>query len=215
MIFECFADLRHIPLPLVTIACVCHSEGSVLMTALLATYKRFNDVIRPLVALGPGGSHLQYEEDIRDLLVSLLPILTALNVRARSAIWKLLSAPVAMPILSPLYVFILGLVQGDDAAQMDNERLFVFLNHLPAGSSVRNLVQFCRQLRDRQFRKFDHGARKNIQIYGQVEPPAYAVANITNRFMAFIFGNNDRLIPAKSAFVLRNHLTGNRVIQDH
>lgn len=49
----------------------------------------------------------------------------------------------------------------------------------PAGISSNQGIHYIQEYISNQFRQYDHGTKKNLKIYGQEEPPAYPLENIT------------------------------------
>lgn len=55
----------------------------------------------------------------------------------------------------------------------------VKLGHTPAGAGVRQLVHYGQSLKDKGFRRFDHGLLRNRRVYGSYKPPHYNLGAIT------------------------------------
>jgi hypothetical protein len=55
----------------------------------------------------------------------------------------------------------------------DLKRLPIVARHQAAGSSTRNLLHWMQAIRYGRFRAFDHGPKKNVQLYGTEEPLEY------------------------------------------
>jgi len=64
------------------------------------------------------------------------------------------------------------------------------LGHLPAGSSVHNVVHYAQGVTSGKFRKYDFGPEKNMIEYGASEPPEYNWNKITAP-IALYWGEND------------------------
>ncbi|ODM97071.1 Lipase 3 [Orchesella cincta] len=72
------------------------------------------------------------------------------------------------------------------------ELMPTILGHVPAGSSVRNLVHYAQGVNSGLFRKYDHGRAGNLEAYGQETPPEYDISKITAP-VALWWGENDWL----------------------
>ena len=52
----------------------------------------------------------------------------------------------------------------------DEERKIVYMNHYPAGISVKNYIHYAQIIRDRRFQAFDYGIDKNQETYNSDTP---------------------------------------------
>jgi len=64
--------------------------------------------------------------------------------------------------------------------------------HVPAGSSVMNLMHWMQNIRNDSFSKFDYGEEGNMAHYGQPTPPSYNIGNLTMP-IALFSGSQDAL----------------------
>lgn len=80
---------------------------------------------------------------------------------------------------------------------VDNlSRMSVIVGHFPGGASFKDLDHFGQLMRTGKFCKFDYGRKKNHEIYGNHEPPAYNLSNID--FPVHLFaGEYDKLANVK------------------
>ncbi|XP_077534433.1 gastric triacylglycerol lipase-like [Haemaphysalis longicornis] len=69
-------------------------------------------------------------------------------------------------------------------------RMPVIISHLPAGTSVKNMVHFAQLIQQKRFQKFDYGPRKNWIIYGQRRPPEYDLSRVVAP-VALFYSLND------------------------
>ena len=79
--------------------------------------------------------------------------------------------------------------------------------HFPNGSSFKTFVhwgQICNN--GGQFQKFDYGARKNLKVYGQREPPKLLLEEIKDVPIAMFVGNRDGLATITNSHFLRKSL---------
>ena len=64
--------------------------------------------------------------------------------------------------------------------------------HTPTGSSYRSELHFAQLIRNERFQRFDFGDAINMQKYGQFQPPAYNLSEISIP-MAMLHGDIDPL----------------------
>ncbi|VDK19416.1 unnamed protein product [Anisakis simplex] len=63
---------------------------------------------------------------------------------------------------------------GPDTSQMNQTRIPVYMTHLPAGTSLANLVHWAQMVNAKRVQKYDLGSEeKNMMRYGTPTPPAY------------------------------------------
>ncbi|XP_037525982.2 gastric triacylglycerol lipase [Rhipicephalus sanguineus] len=53
------------------------------------------------------------------------------------------------------------------------------------GTTVQNLWHYYQMYKAKNFVMYDHGAKENLQRYGQEAPPAYPLERISTRFALF------------------------------
>jgi lysosomal acid lipase/cholesteryl ester hydrolase len=68
----------------------------------------------------------------------------------------------------------------------------VILGHTPAGSSTHTIIHFAQGVNSGNFCPFDYGKKKNMQIYGQDEPPPYNLKKVKAP-VALFWAENDWL----------------------
>ena len=68
----------------------------------------------------------------------------------------------------------------------------MYLSHIPAGTSVRNMIHFAQMYNSRNCTKYDYGsAEKNVEHYGTPNPPAYNLKSIKNTPVTLFWAGND------------------------
>ncbi|EPB75148.1 hypothetical protein ANCCEY_05774 [Ancylostoma ceylanicum] len=70
----------------------------------------------------------------------------------------------------------------------------VVAGHLPSASSALNLLHWAQVLRFHELRKFDYGEARNIDVYGQKQPPLFNLTRITTPMFMF-WSSDDTLAP--------------------
>lgn len=69
----------------------------------------------------------------------------------------------------------------------------VYMSHAPAGASSRQVIHYAQEYVSAKFRKFDHGTKKNLEIYGTETPPDYDMSRITAPVIVH-YTDNDLLV---------------------
>ncbi|XP_046626862.1 lipase 3-like isoform X1 [Neodiprion virginianus] len=81
---------------------------------------------------------------------------------------------------------------GFDKDQFNNTLLPIVLGHSPAGTSTKTLLHFLQGMNSGEFRQYDYGKEKNLEIYHSVSPPAYNLSGI-NVSISLQYADNDWL----------------------
>ena len=66
----------------------------------------------------------------------------------------------------------MSIIVGPDHNNLNKTRLSVYTAHFPAGTSVKNMLHYGQLVRSGFFRMYDYGV-KNVEHYGDYEPPSY------------------------------------------
>lgn len=72
----------------------------------------------------------------------------------------------------------LTLIADLDTSVDNMNRTMSYLTHFPSGAGYRNLVHYAQLINSDKFLRFDFGAEKNQQKYGQPTPPEYPLEKI-------------------------------------
>lgn len=70
------------------------------------------------------------------------------------------------------------------------------MQHQYAGASLKQVIHFAQMQRYGRFCQYDHGKKKNLQIYGSKLPPNYNSTNVVVP-VAYYYGKHDTLVPPK------------------
>lgn len=188
------------------------------MFGLLSTQPKYNDLVKPFIALAPVTTVAHIRSPIR--YIAKTPFVLSF-IRSRGGrfmpstqIMKLLGS--ACPAgLQPLCTNLIFVLVGYNAEQLNEDRLPVYLSHTPAGTSAWNIVHFGQNYLSGKFQCFDHGSdKKNLDVYGQSNPPVYDLAKITNKHIALFSSLNDWLAPPEDVHTLKHTLTV-PLLEDH
>lgn len=195
------------------LAYVGHSQGTQIMFGLLSTQVKYNEIIKPFIALSPVArvahikSPLRYLPRIPGLtyLFSLMkgPLLTS------DLLWKTFTSMVCNhKRYSSICSSGMFLATGFNEAQLNISRLGVYAYHTPAGTSVKNILHMAQLINSGKFCKYDNGPYKNEELYGSDTPPEYPLHKITSRNIALFSSKNDWMSTAEDVEWLRTELKG-------
>ena len=71
----------------------------------------------------------------------------------------------------------ISMLAGPDHNNMNKTRLPVYMAHYPVGTSSKNMLHYAQLVKSGLFRMYDYGA-KNVEHYGDYEPPSYDVKKV-------------------------------------
>jgi len=101
---------------------------------------------------------------------------------------------------------VLFLYAGFDSKRLIKEILPIILAHTPAGASARQLTHFAQLMkRDQWFGQYNYNKQKNLEKYGQPDPPAYDLTK-TDVPIALYHAENDWLSSMEDVNVLAGRL---------
>lgn len=84
------------------------------------------------------------------------------------------------------------LIAGYDTTNLNETRIPVYMTHLPAGTSSKDMIHFAQMVKSGKFQKFDYGKSENIKRYNQEYAPSYNVSKVEVP-VALYTGSNDWL----------------------
>lgn len=79
---------------------------------------------------------------------------------------------------------------GYNKKEMNNTLITTYVGHIPAGSSLDQIVHYGQLVNSHRFCKYDHGYLENWKRYGTIIPPNYNLGIIkTPIYMYYSFGD--------------------------
>ncbi|KAI1281925.1 Gastric triacylglycerol lipase [Halotydeus destructor] len=193
-----------------TVGFIGHSQGSMTMFGLLSTRPIYNDIVKPFIALAPVTSVGHVTTPIRHLakLRTLKWILKAygLGILRSSRFSKYLSTSILKKPLKSICANLVFMACGYNKAQLNETRLDVYVQRLPAGTSSHNVLHYAQNVRSGKFEAFDHGAKENLLRYGSKVQPEYDLSRITNEDIVLMRADNDLFVRPKDLAKLKSKL---------
>lgn len=164
---------------------VGHSQGTLILFALLSERPEYNDKIQLFSALGPVANVTHMTSPVRLLAPftkdaqMLFRLFGEYDFLPNNWFMKFLAKTMCKyHELREVCEETIFLITGIDMHEFNVSRLPVFVSHSPAGTSVKNMVHFAQLVDEKRFQKYDYGSSKNLAVYGQEIPPAYNVSGV-------------------------------------
>lgn len=179
-----------------------HSQGTLIMFARLAEDPSFNDKIHQFVALGPVFSLKALKSPLRHWAHLYETLETGQWMMGGA---ELLPNSEAGKWLAPkLHSFmsdnpnariqsnnILLNIAGFNPDRYCTDRISVYLAHLPAGTSIQNIIHFAQMVATNETCKYKYSTdEENIKAYGSPYPPKYDLSLIRTP-IALYWGSED------------------------
>ena len=106
------------------------------------------------------------------------------------------------------------LIAGYDLSNLNTTRVPVYGAHVPAGTSVRNMVHWTQLLTDQKLQKYDYGSvKKNMIHYNSSSPPEYDISTLGVP-TALFSGGNDFLADPRDVAWLEGQLHPSVVVSN-
>jgi len=166
---------------------MAHSQGTEIMFAKLSSNPKFGKKIRKFFAIAPV-STVGHIKGLFDWLgkcfgnkFSILKLIFG-NREFPSHSWlislfasEICDVRVFLPVCSNV-VFLIG---GPNTDQLNKTRIPIYLSHIPAGTSTRNIIHWAQMRMSKKMQMYDFGsAKENIARYGQPDPPLYNLSRL-------------------------------------
>lgn len=164
---------------------VGHSQGTLILFALLSERPEYNQKIQLFSAMGPVTNVTHMTSPVRLLAPfakdaqMLFRLFGEYDFLPNNWFIRFLAKTMCKyHVIREVCEDVIFLITGTDMHELNVTRLPVFISHTPAGTSVKNMIHFAQLVREKRFQKFDYGSSKNMAIYGQKIPPAYNVSGV-------------------------------------
>lgn len=191
---------------------VGHSQGTMIMFALLSSNPEYSGMVDRFIALGPVAFMGHITSPLKYFMTSIpfkfyLSWFPGSFLPPDSILLPISRIICPGSVTGKVCTNFLFLVCGYDGDQIEKERLPVIVAHAPAGTSKANMLHYLQGMDSKRFRMFDHGRSQNLARYGTSEPPDYDLSRINHSKISLIWGENDALADPTDVQILREHLT--------
>jgi len=178
-----------------------HSQGS------LMGFVGFSDLalsskVNVFVALGPVAWVYNSKSPLFNVLAalklnSILELLGPKNFLPDTALMRRLF-PALCSVTPSLCENFMGLIMGFDNEDLNATRLPVMTAHMPAGTSIYNLLHWVQMKQQDAFQDYDYGTAGNMEHYNSTTPPQYHPENLNPKLpVAIFYGGEDDLSDVK------------------
>jgi lysosomal acid lipase/cholesteryl ester hydrolase len=191
-----------------------HSMGTTMLFVMTSTRPEYNAKFRIAFALAPVAFLWKPRHQ---LLKAIIPSSKQIaNALEEANVWELLPYRKEFAELvsffccdgSPTQILCVDtyfFLFGDDSERLNKTLLPVYMAHLMAGTSTKSLNHYAQIIRSGKFREFDYGHVKNMEHYGQSEPPDYNVKNIIAP-ISLQYGRGDLIVSPEGVQHLSDQL---------
>ncbi|XP_025420148.1 lipase 3-like [Sipha flava] len=194
---------------------VGHSMGTAIFFVLCSERPEYQEKIRSMAAMAPIAylNHVKspimtFLSSIADPLAWLCNSLGYYEFRPNGKILLFAGKKFceANSLFEGVCENMLFLYAGYDSKRLIKSILPIILAHTPAGASARQLTHFAQLMKRNQwFGQYNYNKQKNMEVYGQPDPPAYELSGITVP-TALYHAENDWLSTMKDVNVLAQRL---------
>lgn len=196
-----------------------YSQGALIMFGLLSAKPEYNTKVALFAALAPVTAlgHIKGPaRKLAPLAHSIKAAADTMGIREfspNSEFFKKMagtacsSATTSQACINAFFSFI-----GPETAMTNRSRFPVILAHMPAGTSVKNMVHFGQLINNNRFCMFSYGRNENSRVYGTGRPPCYELENVRVP-VAIFWGDGDWMSTTKDLDNLKDRLSN--VVYDH
>ncbi|KIY93101.1 triacylglycerol lipase [Monoraphidium neglectum] len=214
-----------------SLAYVGHSQGTTVVMALLSSQPQWAERVHLAVLLAPVAfaTHVGSAPLVALANFNTDQVFTLLGIREFLPSSEILSRlDGSLCRFEPhLCVNLLAMICGYNDANVDVNRLPVYLNYTPSGTSVQNMAHWCQAMRSSDpgvMSYFDYGTRCttilgaprdcNQKRYGRLTAPRYDLSRIDTP-LALFTGGEDRLADPADVALLLSRLPRGRIVKWH
>ncbi|XP_065903895.1 gastric triacylglycerol lipase-like [Dysidea avara] len=156
---------------------VGYSQGTMMGFAGFSTQPELADKVKLFIALAPVARMSNLQGALRPLskfvynevFIRFFNLIGGTEFLPSNEFTNFIASQVCpKPVIDEVCRNILFLITGFDDKQLNKTRLPVYLSHLPAGTSEKNIVHFARQVYTEKFHRYDYLKAGNLLHYGRV-----------------------------------------------
>lgn len=188
---------------------VGHSQGTAMMFGLLSDKPEYSEIVEPFIALAPV-AYVNHAISPVKYFAVYTPIAERINMwfATSNIAVKYLVPFVCKPevVRKDICANIVFLSVGFNEEELDESRIDAYLNHMPSGTSVKNIAHYGQEVLSGRFAHFDHGILGNQLRYGQQHAPIYDLTKINSKSIVLFIAENDWLASPKDVAHLRSDL---------
>jgi len=163
---------------------VGHSQGTMIGFGGFSSNKILASKIRVFAALAPV-THLGHMYGLLKIIASgswlaekIVKTIGIKNFAPTSWVIKAVARILCHGPSALVCGSIMFLITGFDTANLEFQRMPIYISHTPAGTSVKDILHFGQDTNQDKFQMYDYGWNGNMKHYLQPEPPQYNVADV-------------------------------------
>lgn len=189
---------------------IAHSQGTLATLGLMSIEHKYNEIIKPFIALAPVFSAITMKSPPFQALVEVDALTHIIRDYREpflpdSRLTRLFSQSACHLAFKEFCANMLFMISGFNENQLNRTRLPVFAGGYPAGTSRKNIVHISQTVRHTYLRKFDYGL-ENLFHYGELLPPLYDLSRVTNKNVVLFSSENDWLATPENVQFIRDEL---------
>jgi len=185
-----------------------HSQGTMIGFARFSEDQELAKKVKYFIALGPVSTIGEIKSPIRllapfskDIKFLYYALGGSGEFLPSSPLMRWLATTVCRKPIGVACENILFLAAGFDCIDLNVTRIPVYVSHLPAGTSVQNVVHYAQQVVSKKFQAYDYGEKGNLKHYNQKTPHEYHPENLRIP-LALYWGGKDWLADPKDVELL-------------
>lgn len=197
-----------------TIGYIGFSQGTTSMLALMSQEKRYNEVVKPFIAMAPVANARQTNPFNlpEEAKVRFYRILHSWCRSKSGPFFPLITETVSRYFCSNFHFrsFMNRICFNIFALSSfpDSNRTCIYTVTTGSHCMSHNLAHVLQNVQDKHFRDYDYGKEINVKKYGSEEAPIYDLKKITNRFICFFYSNKDIIVRFEDVIDLKKKLSG-------
>ncbi|XP_075726515.1 gastric triacylglycerol lipase [Rhipicephalus microplus] len=201
------------------ISLVVWSQGFTETLVLLSTRPEYNAKINLVAAYAPVGniSHIETPltllGPVAERVASVLHYFTNGALLTSSETTQFLINQFCNNVFRGACFLPVNVAVGASREQLNKTRIPVYLAHMPAGTSIRNIIHYTQMYRAQNFIMYNYGFTENLIRYNQPEPYEYPLEHVFAPIALFT-GASDRFANPMDVQSLRSRL-GENIVFDY
>ncbi|KFO90374.1 Lysosomal acid lipase/cholesteryl ester hydrolase, partial [Buceros rhinoceros silvestris] len=194
---------------------VGHSEGSAAGFIACSTYPELAQRIKVFFALAPVVTGTYGTSPLITLVRLPQAVIKLLGYKGSLHQNELFKGPLTQMCrsLGKVCGSFFCYVAGDRIQNVNMNRTDTYIAHIPAGTSVKNIIHWHQVIMADQFQAYDYGSKENMKKYNQSTPPAYNIEKINTPIAVWSAGRDKfadpkdmaRLLPRITNLIYHEH----------
>ncbi|XP_042149604.1 lysosomal acid lipase/cholesteryl ester hydrolase [Ixodes scapularis] len=197
------------------------SQGTLMFFTMMSEKPEYNDKVKAFAGLAPFNklAHmivppLELAAPFAESFLRAVNAAGQYEVLAQGSPFMPIARRFCSLITSRIVCSLIGDTLTNYGSRYINEtRTPLYLCHVPAGTSMKNIIHFDQLVKSKKPQKFDYGEEINQEYYGQRRPPLYKLANVKTDVGIF-WSKGDEFVPPENVKILIKEL-GPRVKKNH